>query len=55
MQRQFTVPAINRDRAKQLENKVPKVEKAIVKIYGLTQKKLAEVDPKKIDAILKMK
>ena len=53
--KQFSIPAIQRERAQYLEKKVPKIEKAIMKIYGLTQKKLTEVDPKKVDAILKMK
>ena len=34
---------------------MPKVEKGIIKIYGMTIKKLADVDPKKLDALLKMK
>ena len=34
---------------------MPKVEKGIVKIYGMSVKKVADVDPKKLDALLKMK
>jgi hypothetical protein len=34
---------------------MPKIERAIIKIYGLTMKKVTDVDPKKIDAILKLK
>lgn len=51
----FQVPAIVRERAKLLDKKNEKVEKAVMKIYTISQKKVGEVDPKKLDAIIKIK
>lgn len=37
-----------------METRNVKVEKAIEKIYEITIKKVAEADPKKLDAIIKL-
>ena len=51
----FEVPAITKERAKNLQKKNPKIEKAVAKVYTMPLKKVGDLDPRKIDAIAKIK
>jgi len=48
------VPSTVRDRAKAIEKKNEKVEKAVGKMYIIPMKKVGDVDPKRLDYIIKV-
>ena len=49
----FEVPAITKEKARALQKKCPKVQKAVDNLYKMQLKNVASVDPKKLDLIAK--
>lgn len=51
----FEVPSITKEKAKNLQKKNPKVQKAVENLYKMALKNVGTADPKKLDAIAKQK
>ena len=49
----FEVPAISKEKAKALQKKAPKVQKAVDNLYKMQIKNIAACDPKKLELIAK--
>jgi len=48
------IPSTIRDRAKAIEKKNEKVDKAVGKMYVIPMKKVGDVEPKRLDYIIKI-
>ena len=48
------IPSTIKDRAKAIEKKNEKVEKAVIKMYLIPMKKVGDVDAKRLDYIIKI-
>jgi len=51
----FEVPALTKEKAKNMQKKNPRVEKAVAKLYTIPIKKVEGCDPKKLDVIARIK
>lgn len=49
----FEVPSIAKEKAKTVQKKCPKVQKAVDNLYKMQIKNVATVDPKKLELIAK--
>lgn len=49
----FEVPSITKEKARALQKKCPKVQKAVENLYKMQLKNVSTVDPKKLELIAK--